>query len=597
MVWRRLLHALSIHRALTCMLLSLLAALWLGAVPARAASADPGARGLIVLTDRHQTVEVWPAVSVLLDPKGSWTLDEVRLRLPQRWRPDVPESNFGERREAVWLIWEVELAPSATGAWLLDVAYPALDEVDLHVLRDGQPLHGAYQRAGDTRPMSWRALRARTHVLPLDLAPGRYTLLLRVATTGSLITPLRLVTPEQYHQQDARVQLLQGISSGVMLCLLLYSLAQWVSLRDRMFAYYSLSISGIGLFLFSFNGLGLQHLWGEHVRVSEVLSPSCVLLSSAGAFLFIDRVLDIQSLSPRMSRVMHLGAAIALASIALLLTDLFGYREAQQVSKVLGQLPMFLALPFAWTRWHQGDRAAAYVFLGWALYAISGVTMGLLVTGQVAATFVTLHALQAGSLVEMALWLVVLGMRVEQLRGQAELATRDGERLRRLSETDALTGLLNRRGLQAAVAPLMARQRPGRLVALYLIDLDGFKQINDRQGHDVGDEVLIEVGVRLRTQVRDGDLVSRTGGDEFVVLVGDLPDDATAQRIGVDLLRALVAPMPVREVSCEVGATIGYALAPIDGSEMAALLRRADQAMYLGKQSGKGQVRRLEHCG
>lgn len=566
----------------------LLAAAWPAA--ARAETTPP-----IELNDRARVAEVWPAVTVMFDPGARWTLDEARLHLPERRVPQVPHSNFGERRDAVWLVWDVDLKPSGRGLWLLDVAYSALDEVDLHVLRDGQPLREAHQRAGDGRPMSWRAMPARTHVLPLDLAPGRYTLLLRVATTGGLITPMQLLTPEQYSQREYRVQLVQGLSSGIVLCLLFYSLAQWMSLRDRMFAFYSLNIVGIGLFLFSFNGLGLQHLWGEHVRVSEVLSPACVLLSGAGAFLFIGRVLDIQSVSPRVAWVMRAGAVAALGAVVLLLTDVIGYRGGQQASKVLGQLPMFLALPFAWRRWREGDRAAAWMLLGWTGYAAGGLTTALLLAGHVAATPVTLHALQIGSLVEMVMWLVVMGMRVEQLRGAAEAATRDGARLRQLAETDALTGLLNRRGLHAAVVPLLAQARPDRLVALYLIDLDGFKQINDRLGHDAGDAVLVESAARLRQPIRACDLTARTGGDEFVVLVADLPDEAAARRIGMALQQALVAPVWLRTGPCAVGATVGYALSPVDGWELAELMRRADQAMYLGKQSGKGQVRRLDY--
>jgi diguanylate cyclase (GGDEF)-like protein len=582
-------------RVVRCLLCSVLAALCLGIGPVRAA---PDGVPVVVLHDRQQAVDPWSAVSVLYDLSGRWTLDEVRQHLPERERPDVPTANFGERRGAVWLVWDIDLQPGAQGPWLLDVAFPALDLVDLHVLlHDGTPLRTAYQRAGDGRPLSWRALPTRTHVLPLDLAPGRYTLLLRVSSEGSLVTPLRLMTPEQFHRGEDRAQLLQGISTGVMLCLLLYSLAQWFSLHDRLFAYYGLSVFGIGLYLFSYNGLGLQHLWGEHVRVSEVLSPACVLLSALGAFLFIDRVLDIRSLSPRMSLVMHICAGVAGVALVLLLTDVFGYRAAQQVAKLIGPLPMFLALPFAWMRWRQGDRAAALVFLGWALYAVGGVTMGRLAIGQVAATTATLHALQVGSLLEMFMWLLVMGMRVQQLRGAAEQATRDSAYLRQLAATDALTGLLNRRGLHAAVPPMLERARPDRLVALYLVDLDGFKQINDRQGHDAGDAVLVEVGERLRRGVRDSDLTARTGGDEFVVLVSDLPDDAAARRIGAALMQALVAPMRLRTGPCEVGATIGYALSPIDGWDVAELMRRADQAMYLGKQSGKGQVRRIEHCG
>lgn len=565
--------------------------LLVAACPLVVRAAEP----VIVLDDRARVAEVWPAVKVMFDSSAQWTLEDARRHLPERQVPAGPHSNFGERRDAVWLTWEVDLRPTGHGPWLLDVAYASLDEVDLHVLRNGQPLPGAHQRAGDGRPMSVRALSARTHVLPLDLAPGRYTLLLRVATTGGLITPMELLTPEQYHQREHRVHLIQGMSSGILLCLLLYGLAQWVSLRDRMFGFYSLSIAGLGMFLFSFNGLGLQHLWGEHVRVSAVLSPFCVLVGGAGAFLFIDRVLDIRAISSGASWVMRAGGVVALGSAGLLLMDVIDYRGGQQAAKVLGQLPMFLALPFAWRRWREGDRAAAYMFLGWAGYAIGGMTTALMLAGRLAVTPLTLHAVQIGGLVEMVTWMFVMGLRVEQLRGAAEVATQNGERLRQLAETDPLTGLLNRRGLQSAVVPLLVQARPDRLVALYLIDLDGFKQINDRLGHDVGDAVLRESAVRLRQPIRAADLTARTGGDEFVVLVADLPDDAAARRIGMALQQALVAPIWLRTGPCVVGATVGYALSPVDGGDLADLMRRADQAMYLGKQSGKGQVRRLDY--
>ena len=89
-----------------------------------ALAAERLAQAPIVLSDRHQPIDLWPAVSVLYDERGQWTLDEVRTRLPQRERPMVPAANFGERRGAVWLVWEIELRASALGTWLLDVGNP-----------------------------------------------------------------------------------------------------------------------------------------------------------------------------------------------------------------------------------------------------------------------------------------------------------------------------------------------------------------------------------------------------------------------------------------------------------------------------------------
>jgi diguanylate cyclase (GGDEF)-like protein len=568
----------------------LAACLLVPVVQAGPGDARTRAPGIAVLETRETEVDVWPLLSVLTEDSARWTLQDVLARLPQRRPPTGPTSNFGEFAGVAWLVWDVEVESDAAGDWLLDVGYASLDHVDLHVLRDGQPT--VLIRNGDHLRLSERPLPTRTHVMPLTLSVGRYTMVLRVETSGSMIVPVRMTTPQRRQFREERTQMLQGLATGVMLSLLIYSLAQWYSLRDRMFAYYAVGVGGVGMFQFTFQGMGLQHVWGEALWLSELLPPVCILLGVLGAFLFIDRALDIRGLSPWLSRSMRIGALLCAVTLVLLLTGMITYRDGQRVAKVLGQFPTVLALPIAWRRSRQGDRAAGYILVGWGVYTAGVVVLALLVSGRIPATPVTLHVFQIASLVEMVMWQVVMGIRVDSLRRTAERDRLDGERLRRLADTDALTGVLNRRGLQTAAAPVLLRARPGALVGLYLLDLDGFKPVNDRLGHHAGDSVLIEIAARLGAQVRQADLVARIGGDEFVVVVGDLRDEDAALRIGDKLLQAMRTPIAVQGVACTVGATIGYALAPTDGADIGGLLEKADRAMYAGKQAGKLQLRR-----
>jgi diguanylate cyclase (GGDEF)-like protein len=168
----------------------------------------------------------------------------------------------------------------------------------------------------------------------------------------------------------------------------------------------------------------------------------------------------------------------------------------------------------------------------------------------------------------------------------------DHDRMQTLAHTDALTGLLNRRGLQVAMAEPLAACHPRSSLAVYLLDLDGFKPVNDSLGHDAGDELLVAVGQRLRAQLRASDLVCRLGGDEFVLVVTDIAAEADALRLGEKLLEAFDQPFQVAGGTCRVGLTIGYALAPQDDRSLAGLLKRADAAMYAGKQAGKNRVQR-----
>ncbi len=158
---------------------------------------------------------------------------------------------------------------------------------------------------------------------------------------------------------------------------------------------------------------------------------------------------------------------------------------------------------------------------------------------------------------------------------------------------DALTGLPNRVLLtQLLEHELATRQRLGNKLAVCFVDLDGFKPINDRHGHDAGDEVLRTIGERLKESVRGNDMVARLGGDEFVIVLTHLPDAIvvgdTLQRL-LDRLRAPITLGNAAVVS--VAASLGVALCPGDGDSVQLLLRRADEAMYDAKRSGRNQVR------
>lgn len=116
--------------------------------------------------------------------------------------------------------------------------------------------------------------------------------------------------------------------------------------------------------------------------------------------------------------------------------------------------------------------------------------------------------------------------------------------------------------------------------------------MNDNLGHGAGDELLGLVSQRLRQQLRHHDVIARLGGDEFVIVASSLRGEAEALMLGRKLLDAFEHPFVVAVQSCRVGLTIGFALAPQDGHDVADLLKRADTAMYAGKQAGRHTLRR-----
>jgi diguanylate cyclase (GGDEF)-like protein len=175
------------------------------------------------------------------------------------------------------------------------------------------------------------------------------------------------------------------------------------------------------------------------------------------------------------------------------------------------------------------------------------------------------------------------------MRGEAGKRDRIESDLRSLAINDPLTGLLNRacfiENLERAIA---LADRNGSSVGVIFLDLDGFKAVNDRYGHHVGDELLIEVGNRLLELTRAADSAARFGGDEFVLLVHDDGDgvEALARRLVEAMRRSFV----LRGDNVFVTASAGYALYPEHGRQGKQLLRAADMAMYRVKESGKNDV-------
>ncbi len=162
--------------------------------------------------------------------------------------------------------------------------------------------------------------------------------------------------------------------------------------------------------------------------------------------------------------------------------------------------------------------------------------------------------------------------------------------LEKLANFDALTGLPNRMLLADRMRLAIARaRRQEQLLAVCFLDLDDFKPINDQHGHDIGDQLLVQVAQRLLLAVRADDTVARLGGDEFVLLLSDLN---TVEECEVALLRIiedLTTPYAIGELRLTISASIGIAIYPFDDAEPDMLLRLADHAMYRAKQEGRNR--------
>jgi diguanylate cyclase (GGDEF)-like protein/PAS domain S-box-containing protein len=165
------------------------------------------------------------------------------------------------------------------------------------------------------------------------------------------------------------------------------------------------------------------------------------------------------------------------------------------------------------------------------------------------------------------------------------------EKIAHLAYHDELTGVYNRAFFTRALERALAQgERHKREFALLMLDLDGFKAINDRYGHVAGDQLLVQVARRLRACVREADTVARLGGDEFVLMLEQPGNEDAVRAVGRKVLAATAAGTEIDGQRLSVTASLGIALYPRDGSDFNALLRAADAAMYRAKEKGRNRM-------
>lgn len=540
----------------------------------------------LTLQDDVPVHRVWPVVTVLADPSRQLAVQDVLADLSSFQAPPGLGGTLGVRAEAIWLRIPVTVAPDSDGLWVLDIDYPVLRRVDVYLITQGQARHQA--SLGSLAPFALRPLRARSVAAPLGLTPGQsHDVLVRIETSGAMVLPITLSKPPAWHEMALNEQMLQGVLTGLALCLLIYSLAQWMHLRDVIFLHYALLISGSLLFSLHLFGLGSQFVWRDNAWMENHIAGLSALMATCGSFLFIGQALAAARMRSPLLRAMRWGAAFTALLALIYALDVIDTRIIVAIVSILGLVPALMGIPGALQRTRQGDPVGASLLLAWLVYFVATAIVIGVIRGSIPVNFWTLHSFQFGATLDMLLFMRVLGLRTKALRAQALHANRERDAMRSLAHTDALTGLPNRRGLNIALASALSRCGPDQLLAVYMMDLDGFKPVNDLHGHDVGDELLIAVTRRLKRQLRQSDVLARLGGDEFVVMTGGMDSADQALLMGNKLLHAFRTPFALAKVQVRVGLTIGYAIAPLDSNDAAALLKLADSAMYTGKQNGK----------
>ena len=370
-----------------------------------------------VLRGDVERVELWPDVTMLADPAGTLSPEDALGARERFTAPFGAYGTLGLGPAPAWLRVPLTAQARGDGEWILDLDYALLQRVDVYVVRGGRIAERIV--LGSAQPYAQRPIAGRAHATPLVLNPGEsLELLLRVQTPGARILPLTVNRLSAFHAHELREQLLQGALACLALFLLLYSLAQWATLRENLYLKYALLVTCSATFSLHFFGIGEMYLWPDLEWPERHMAGITALMAAAATALFVE-----DALAGDLNRGLRYGLyAVAGLHIAATLghaLDLVSLQAVAFLMSTTGLAPALMGLPGAIAKARRGDSVGWWFMAAWTGYFVASAVLVGVVRGRVDANAWTLHSFQLGATLDMLIF-----MRIALLQTAARLVER-----------------------------------------------------------------------------------------------------------------------------------------------------------------------------
>jgi diguanylate cyclase (GGDEF)-like protein len=491
-----------------------------------------------------------------------------------------PVPNFGIGSNPVWLHLAIDNDASTPVEKYFVGGMTWLDHLEIYVEHSGNTLSVVH--TGDEVPGTPGLTPALGYVLPLQFAPGRNDVYIRVGSIDPMAFPLELMSKNRLVQRQIHLGYFYGFFFGFLAALSAYNLLLFFGLRERSYLYYSLTLGSILLCNFAYTGHGVGWLWSDLPGFQRYVILVLMVIYNAMGLLFASRFLALRKHAPRtLIAVKWLGGTgLTLMILALLAGSQLMAALVAFVCMGAFTIGMFLLGIMSTLR----GQASGRYFLAATFFGMLGVaSTAFAVWGKIPFTLVTFHASEIGLEIEATLLALALAYRMRQSRS----AHREAERAAR---QDALTHLNNRRAfVELAIQSLNAAERHDRPLSLILMDIDHFKPINDKYGHKTGDDVLVAVADMLKKHCRASDIVARWGGEEFILLLTETDLEQACSY--AERLRQAITEVRLPDADKNISLTASFGISGRTPQlSLEGMIEQADVQLYQAKRSGRNKV-------
>jgi len=581
--------------------------------------------------------------SYLVDESHNLSKSDLPPASDERWlRPEKEILSLGYTSVNVWLRLELENS-SENETWFLEVAYPVLDSVDVYV-RYAE--HTDTYFLGDLLPFNVRPINHRNFVVPIIL-PSNETasVILKVKSGTSLQVPLKLWRQAEFHEHEQGSLMWQGIYFGFILVMVFYNLCLFYYSREKQYIYYACVFASFVCFQATLNGFTYQFIWSSLPRWNELALPiflGSILISES---LFVRSILDLKNKAPKTA--VFLSTCAVLATVTTLASIFIPYRFSI-IFLIILALPINLTgLIEGIKQWLEGNKIAQLFTIAWVGTLLGAIALALSKLGIIERNLITENALQLGSAISV-LWLsFALGEYIAQqgrerqkskeqalgyalavaqerqgkleaqestlrmqrqandmLESQVKERTNSLEKLmteleqansklKHISHLDELTGLYNRRYFnQKLEAEFNRAIRLKYPISVLIIDIDYFKQVNDKYGHLVGDACIQAISETFKRNVtRPEDTLARFGGEEFIVILPGTSNNGAMNVANRLLTNVATSVIQFDDLTLRLTVSIGVAeFSPKEGDKPESLIALADTALYQAKSAGRNCI-------
>ncbi|WP_171013619.1 EAL domain-containing protein [Chitinivorax sp. B] len=557
--------------------------------------------GVLVLSDADAVVPLGPSLSVYADATGQTQLEIIRQLPEQVWESDLSNvPNFGYSQKGYWFQARLKVENDLPHNWLLEIAYPVLDYVQVWLIRDDRLI--SHWRTGDAEPFYQRPLSHRNFLFPLDLEAGStYQVWIFVASQGTVQLPATLSTQSRYIETEQARLVPQSAYFGMLLVLLLYNAFIWFSIRERVYLYYIAYVATMLLGQMAIQGFGYQYLWPSSVWWQDVSMAVLSALFVTFVCLFTDEFLRLWLGRRRLSFLLRslsvVAAGVAVGALFL------PYAVMIRVAVSLALLAALVSFIAGLLSLHQGSVPARYFVAAWSVFLTGILLYALQKYGMLPRNLVTEYSVQLGSIFEVVVLSIALADRINHERRQRYMAQKTAleeaqqravaeSRLLHQSLHDRLTGTPNRLLLEQSTTNIITQAVASRrMIGFLLIKFPHFQEINNTLGHQAGDGLLKLVVARLAQavsvtpgvqllDVESGDVLAHIEGVSFAAILSADNEDLIQARAN-QLAKAMRETVNYLEMSIDVPVVIGISLCPLHAQEFDSLLRCAEVAVEM----------------